>query len=126
MAGSSARSLAQSLSFPSECPAPRCARNCFTHRARTPKFFPMIIKPKIRGFICTPAHPEGCAAQVQEQIACVRGKGAIPGMAKRVLVIYEQGGLSHMDTWDPKPDAPVDHRSPHRPIATSVPVSGAV
>lgn len=40
--------------------------------------------------------------------------------AKRVIVVYEQGGLSHMDTWDPKPDAPVDHRSPHRPIATSV------
>lgn len=41
--------------------------------------------------------------------------------AKNVLVIYEQGGLSHIDTFDPKPDAPVDHRSPHRPIATDVP-----
>ena len=41
--------------------------------------------------------------------------------AKNVLVILEQGGLSHLDTWDPKPNAPVDHRSPHRPIATSVP-----
>src|SRR5260221_2745965 len=41
--------------------------------------------------------------------------------AKNVLVILEQGGLSHIDTWDPKPNAPVDHRSPHRPIATSVP-----
>jgi hypothetical protein len=42
------------------------------------------------------------------------------GAAKRVIVLYEQGGLSHIDTWDPKPDAPVDHRSPHRPINTSV------
>src|SRR5579872_1012433 len=41
--------------------------------------------------------------------------------AKNVLVILEQGGLSHIDTWDPKPNAPVDHRSPHLPIATSVP-----
>ena len=41
--------------------------------------------------------------------------------AKNVLVIYEQGGLSHIDTWDPKPDAPSDHRSPFAPIATSVP-----
>lgn len=41
--------------------------------------------------------------------------------ARNVLVILEQGGLSHIDTWDPKPNAPVDHRSPHRPIATSVP-----
>jgi len=41
--------------------------------------------------------------------------------AKNVLVIYEQGGLSHMDTWDPKPEAFVDHRSPYKPIATNVP-----
>ncbi len=44
-----------------------------------------------------------------------------PAAAKNVLVILEQGGLSHIDTWDPKPNAPVDHRSPHRPIATNVP-----
>ncbi|HND56072.1 MAG TPA: DUF1501 domain-containing protein, partial [Pirellulaceae bacterium] len=37
------------------------------------------------------------------------------------LVIYEEGGISQMDTWDPKPDAPVDHRTPYKPIATSVP-----
>lgn len=41
--------------------------------------------------------------------------------AKRVLVVYEQGGLSHMDTWDPKPEAVAEHRSPHGPISTSVP-----
>jgi len=52
----------------------------------------MIIKPKIRGFICTTAHPEGCAAHVQEQIAYVRGQGAIAGMAKRVLVIGASTG----------------------------------
>lgn len=41
--------------------------------------------------------------------------------AKNVLVILEQGGLSHIDTWDPKPGVVAEHRSPHRPIATSVP-----
>lgn len=41
--------------------------------------------------------------------------------AKRVLVIFEQGGLSHIDTWDPKPDAPLEHRSPFKPISTNVP-----
>lgn len=41
--------------------------------------------------------------------------------AKRVLVIYEQGGLSHMDTWDPKPEAVSQNRSPFKPIATNVP-----
>jgi enoyl-[acyl-carrier protein] reductase / trans-2-enoyl-CoA reductase (NAD+) len=52
----------------------------------------MIIKPKIRGFICTTAHPEGCAAHVAEQIEYVRGKGAITGAPKRVLVIGSSTG----------------------------------
>ena len=42
------------------------------------------------------------------------------GRAKQVLVVFEQGGLSHMDTWDPKPDAIAEHRSPFKPIATNV------
>ncbi len=41
--------------------------------------------------------------------------------AKRVIVILEQGGLCHLDTWDPKPDAIIEHRSPFKPISTSVP-----
>lgn len=41
--------------------------------------------------------------------------------AKNVLVIFEQGGLSQIDTWDPKPDAVAEHRSPFRPVATNVP-----
>ncbi|MBC8356877.1 MAG: DUF1501 domain-containing protein [Planctomycetes bacterium] len=41
--------------------------------------------------------------------------------AKSVLVIFEQGGVSHTDTWDPKPDANPVHRSPFKAIATSVP-----
>jgi len=32
----------------------------------------MIIKPKVRGFICTNAHPQGCKANVAEQIAHVK------------------------------------------------------
>ncbi len=40
--------------------------------------------------------------------------------AKRVLVIYEQGGMSQMDTFDPKPEVVSDHRSPHGPISTTV------
>jgi len=41
--------------------------------------------------------------------------------AKNVLLVLEQGGLSHIDTWDPKPEMPSDHRSPYQPIATVVP-----
>lgn len=47
--------------------------------------------------------------------------GASKPAARNVLVILEQGGLSHMDTWDPKPHAPTDHRSPFKPISTTVP-----
>lgn len=52
----------------------------------------MIIQPKIRGFICTTAHPEGCAQNVQEQIDYVRAQGAIAGGPKRVLVIGASTG----------------------------------
>ena len=52
----------------------------------------MIIAPKIRGFICTTAHPEGCAAHVRGQIEFVRGRGPIAGLPQRVLVIGASTG----------------------------------
>jgi len=52
----------------------------------------MIIKPKIRGFICTNAHPEGCAAHVQQQIDYVKSQGDIQGAPKNVLVIGASTG----------------------------------
>lgn len=47
----------------------------------------MIIEPKIRGFICTTAHPTGCAANVQRQIDHVVVKGKVESGRKRVLVL---------------------------------------
>ncbi|MBU1306490.1 MAG: trans-2-enoyl-CoA reductase family protein, partial [Alphaproteobacteria bacterium] len=47
----------------------------------------MIIEPKIRGFICTTAHPVGCATNVQRQIDHVVVKGPIPTGPRRVLVL---------------------------------------
>ena len=52
----------------------------------------MIIAPKIRGFICTTAHPEGCAKHVSEQIAVVRKRGLIADGPKKVLVIGSSTG----------------------------------
>lgn len=43
------------------------------------------------------------------------------GKAKRVLVLFEQGGVSHIDTWDPKPEAPAEHKSPFKTISTKTP-----
>ena len=47
----------------------------------------MIIEPRVRGFICTTAHPVGCAANVREQIAYVLRHGPIPDCPKRVAVL---------------------------------------
>jgi len=52
----------------------------------------MIIKPKVRGFICTNAHPQGCAANVREQIAYVQKAGTITNGPKNVLVIGASTG----------------------------------
>jgi enoyl-[acyl-carrier protein] reductase/trans-2-enoyl-CoA reductase (NAD+) len=52
----------------------------------------MIVAPKIRGFICTTAHPEGCAKHVAEQIAVVKKGGLMENGPKRVLVIGSSTG----------------------------------
>ena len=52
----------------------------------------MIIKPRIRGFICVTAHPEGCKANVKEQIDYVTAQGKIAGGPKKVLVIGASTG----------------------------------
>ena len=46
----------------------------------------MIITPKVRGFICTTAHPDGCRAAVKEQIDFVKTRRHADG-PKKVLVI---------------------------------------
>ena len=52
----------------------------------------MIIEPRMRGFICLTAHPEGCAQNVKNQIEYVKSKGHIKG-AKKVLVIGASTGF---------------------------------
>jgi len=52
----------------------------------------MIIKPKVRGFVCVTAHPAGCAAHVSEWISHVKAKGSIQGGPRKVLVIGASTG----------------------------------
>lgn len=47
----------------------------------------MVIQPKIRGFICTNAHPVGCAVNVQKQIDYVKQQGVQGQGPKNVLVL---------------------------------------
>ncbi|KAI7254560.1 hypothetical protein KC345_g11250 [Hortaea werneckii] len=51
----------------------------------------MIIKPRTRGFICTTAHPAGCAVQVQEQVNYVQAQPKFAG-PRNVLVIGASTG----------------------------------
>ena len=52
----------------------------------------MIIKPRVRGFICVTAHPLGCEANVKEQIDYVAARGPIISGPKKVLVIGASTG----------------------------------
>ncbi|GAB2198567.1 enoyl-ACP reductase FabV [Sessilibacter sp. MAH4] len=52
----------------------------------------MIIKPKVRGFICTNAHPTGCAANVKEQIEYVKAQGKVSNGPQNVLVLGASTG----------------------------------
>jgi enoyl-[acyl-carrier protein] reductase/trans-2-enoyl-CoA reductase (NAD+) len=52
----------------------------------------MIIEPRMRGFICLTAHPDGAAQNVKNQIEYVKSKGTIAG-PKNVLVIGASTGF---------------------------------
>ena len=43
------------------------------------------------------------------------------GTARSTILFFLSGGASHIDTWDLKPDAPMEYRGPFRPIGTSAP-----
>jgi len=51
----------------------------------------MIIKPRVRGFMCVTTHPTGCAANVRAQIDYVKKQGPLTG-PKKVLVIGASTG----------------------------------
>ena len=52
----------------------------------------VVLKPRVRGFICLTAHPEGCAAHIREQIAYVKSRKPLQGGPKSVLVIGASTG----------------------------------
>jgi len=63
--------------------------------------------------------PEVLHRQAQAQEAPRSGNGF--GRADAVILLYLQGSPSHIDLWDPKPNAPAEFRGEFRPIATKVP-----
>ena len=51
----------------------------------------------------------------------IAGDDGVSRPAKSVIVLWLWGGPSHLDTFDMKPDAPLEYRGPFEPIATRVP-----
>lgn len=60
--------------------------------------------------------PEMLRIQAEAKAAPTAG-----GRAKSCIVIYCWGGMSHFETFDPKPDAPIEIRGEFHPIATATP-----
>ncbi|MEC9093331.1 MAG: DUF1501 domain-containing protein, partial [Planctomycetota bacterium] len=57
-----------------------------------------------------------------EDFQAIAGSGtAGGGKAKSVIVLFCWGGISQLDSWDPKPNASADIRGLFNPISTSVP-----
>jgi enoyl-[acyl-carrier protein] reductase/trans-2-enoyl-CoA reductase (NAD+) len=52
----------------------------------------MIIKPRVRGFMCVTTHPVGCEMNVRQQIDYVKRRGPISNGPKRVLVLGASTG----------------------------------
>ncbi|WP_020482923.1 enoyl-ACP reductase FabV [Methylomonas sp. MK1] len=52
----------------------------------------MIIKPRVRGFMCVTTHPVGCEANVKQQIDYVKSFGTIPDGPKNVLILGASTG----------------------------------
>ena len=59
------------------------------------------------------------AQQSPQSAAASGGNGW--GKAKSVIMVYLQGGPSHIDLWDPKENVPDNVRSVFKPISTEIP-----
>lgn len=59
--------------------------------------------------------------QVVSQADSSRKKPRSESRAKSVIVLLQEGGMSHLESWDPKPEAPAEIRGRFQAIATSNP-----
>src|SRR2546423_13103112 len=55
------------------------------------------------------------------QLRAAAAPTAARGKAKSCIIIYCWGGMSHHESWDPKPDAPPEVRGQFSPIPTATP-----
>lgn len=62
-----------------------------------------------------------CAPQLGWANSAAPAANPAPGRARQLILIFLAGGPSQIDTWDPKPEAPVEYRNFDPACATSVP-----
>jgi hypothetical protein len=60
-------------------------------------------------------------AQAGEVRPATGGVNRAEGPAKSVIQIVLPGGLAHQESWDPKPDAPIEYRGPLGVVKTKIP-----
>jgi hypothetical protein len=63
----------------------------------------------------------GLAGLTWPAILRLRAESGVRPANTALLVVWLHGGASHLETYDPKPDAPDEYRGPYRPIVTTVP-----
>jgi hypothetical protein len=80
-----------------------------------PRLEPAGLAPSRRDWLRVAALPTLFAA------GGLRASSSRNPRAKSVLVVFTSGGMSQLDTWDPKPDAPAEVRGAFGSVATSVP-----
>src|SRR5437660_902167 len=51
----------------------------------------------------------------------LRAEAPTPGARTAIILVWLRGGASHLETYDPKPDAPAEYRGPYAAVATKTP-----
>jgi uncharacterized protein (DUF1501 family) len=73
-----------------------------------------------RNFLAIGAFGAGLALSDMLRLKAQANEGSRPTTPKAAIMIYLPGGPSHLDMYDPKPDAPVEYRGEFQPISTNV------
>ncbi|MCS6975778.1 MAG: DUF1501 domain-containing protein [Gemmatales bacterium] len=63
----------------------------------------------------------GVAGLTLNDVLSAEPRAKSSARARSVILLFMWGGPSHIDTWDPKPEAPAEIRGEFRPIPTTVP-----
>ncbi len=88
-------------------------------RVGCPEFHRSLRRPDRRGFLRAGAL--GAAGLTLADVLRAEARASNPSRANAVILLWMRGGPSHIDMWDPKPDAPAEYRGEFGTTPTSVP-----